>query len=84
MGLWTDWADRIAKGELPPVPPRPQGIERNLVLTLWDFADRAAFPHDLISTDKRTPTLNPNGHLYIVDWGKGSSASSIPRRTPPR
>jgi len=71
MGLWTDWADRIAKGELPPTPPRPQGIERNLVLTLWDFADRAAFPHDLISTDKRKPTLNPNGHLYIVDWGEG-------------
>ncbi len=71
MALWTDWIERIKDGEVPPAPPRPQGIERNLVLTLWDFADRTAFPHDLISTDKRKPTLNANGHLYIVDWGEG-------------
>ena len=71
MALWTDWVDRIKNGEVPPTPPRPQGIERNLVLTFWDFADRTAFPHDLISTDKRKPTLNANGHLYIVDWGEG-------------
>jgi hypothetical protein len=71
MALWSDWADRIVKGEVPPTPPRPQGIERNLVLTSWDFADRTAFPHDLIATDKRKPTANPNGHLYIVDWGEG-------------
>ena len=71
MALWTDWVDRIKNGEVPPTPPRPQGIERNVVLTFWDFADRTAFPHDLISTDKRKPTLNANGHLYIVDWGEG-------------
>ena len=72
MGLWTDWADRIAKGELPPVPPRPQGIERNLVLTLWDFADRAAFPHDLISTDKRKPTLNRQRASLHRRLGRGA------------
>ena len=84
MALWTDWIDRIKNGEVPPTPPRPQGIERNLVLTFWDFADRTAFPHDLISTDKRKPTLNANGHLYIVDWGEGRSASWTPRRIPRR
>ena len=27
-----DWTDRVAKGELPKAkPPRPQGVERNLV-----------------------------------------------------
>ena len=35
--LFCDWTDRIAGGELPfAQPPRPQGIERNVVLTLWD------------------------------------------------
>src|SRR6266446_2665681 len=34
--LFGDWTDRIAKGELPfAQPPRPQGAERNVVLTLW-------------------------------------------------
>ncbi|MGD0965484.1 MAG: carboxypeptidase regulatory-like domain-containing protein [Candidatus Acidiferrales bacterium] len=72
MALWTTWMEQIAKGALPPVPPRPQGVERNLVLTMWDFATRTAFPHDLISTDKRKPTVNGNGHLYIVDWAEGA------------
>ncbi len=38
LELWADWTDRIAKGELPfAQPPRPQGVERNVVLTLWDW-----------------------------------------------
>ena len=37
----ADWTDRIAKGELPhSKPPRPQGVERNVVVTTWDWADR--------------------------------------------
>jgi len=72
MGLWADWADRIAKGELPPAPPRPQGIERNLVLTTWDFANRTAFPHDVISTNRWKPMDNAKGRLYIVDWSAGA------------
>src|ERR687889_304648 len=32
-----DWTDRIAKGELPKdKPQRPQGIERNVVVTSWE------------------------------------------------
>jgi hypothetical protein len=32
-----EWTDRIAKGELPrSKPPRPQGIERNIVVTTWE------------------------------------------------
>src|SRR3989442_14934394 len=31
-----DWTDRIAKGELPHSKPmRPQGVERNIVVTTW-------------------------------------------------
>jgi hypothetical protein len=60
-----DWTDRIAKGELPfAQPPRPQGIERNIVLTLWDWSRETAYQHDLIGTDRRNPTVNANGRLY--------------------
>jgi len=60
-----DWTDRIAKGELPfAKPARPAGIERNLVLTVWDWSQPTAYMHDLTSTDKRNPTLNVNGIIY--------------------
>ena len=60
-----DWTDRIAKGELPfAKPPRPQGIERNIVLTLWDWSRPTAYLHDLTPTDRRNPTVNANGKLY--------------------
>ena len=53
------------KGELPAeAPPRPQGIERNVVITQWDWADPKAYLHDEISTDKRNPTVNANGLIY--------------------
>ena len=60
-----DWTTRIAKGELPAsAPPRPQGVERNVVITQWDWADPKAYLHDEISTDKRNPTVNANGLIY--------------------
>ena len=62
---WADWTDRIAKGELPfAQPSRPQGVERNIVLTLWEWSTPTGYMHDLISTDKRRPTVNANGKLY--------------------
>src|SRR2546421_1602962 len=64
LPMFADWTDRLAAGELPPVPPRPQGVERNVVITEWDWADPKADLHDEISTDKRNPTLNANGAIY--------------------
>ena len=65
LNLFGDWTDRIAKGELPfDKPARPQGIERNLVLTTWDWSTPTGYMHDLISTDRRKPTINANGKLY--------------------
>ena len=58
------WTDRIQKGEVPEAPPRPRGIERNVVITQWDWADPKAYLHDVVSTDRRNPRLNPNGKLY--------------------
>jgi len=66
MQALADWTDRIAAGALPAeVPPRPSGVERNLVVTLWDWAD-GAFIHDEIATDKRSPTVNAGGRVYGV------------------
>ena len=62
--LFADWTDRINRGEVPPAPPRPQGVERNVVITMWDWADPKAYLHDVVSTDRRNPTLNANGLLY--------------------
>ena len=66
LEMFADWTDRIAAGELPPVPPRPAGLERNLVITNWDFAEPHVYVHDAISTDKREPTVNANGPVYGV------------------
>jgi hypothetical protein len=62
--LFADWTDRINRGEVPPAPPRPQGVERNVVITMWDWADPKAYLHDVVSTDRRNPTVNANGLLY--------------------
>jgi hypothetical protein len=64
--IFADWTDRIAAGELPPAPPRPQGQERNIVVTLWDWAGPKEYFHDEIATDKRNPTINANGPIYGV------------------
>ena len=60
-----DWTDRIAKGELPHAKPtRPQGVERNIVVTLRDWMDDKHYLHDLITSDKRYPTVNGYGRIY--------------------
>jgi hypothetical protein len=59
-----DWTDRIAAGEVPPAPPRPQGIERNVVVTMWDWADPKVYLHDVATTDRRNPTVNAKGPVY--------------------
>jgi hypothetical protein len=65
LQYFGDWTDRIAKGELPATkPPRPQGVERNVVVTTWDWGTEKQYLHDLISSDKRNPTVNPYGLLY--------------------
>ncbi len=64
LEMFADWTDRIAAGEVPPVPPRPQGEERNVVISQWDWADPKAYLHDEASTDKRDPTVNAYGKIY--------------------
>ena len=78
LAMYADWGDRIAKGEVPPQPPRPLGIERNVVLTEYDWSERASFLHALISTDKRNPTVNANGGVFGAVWGSGKIAEVDP------
>ena len=64
LEMFANWTDRILEGEVPEAPPRPQGVERNVVISQWDWADPKAYLHDEISTDKRHPTVNANGPIY--------------------
>ena len=45
-------------------PPRPQGVERNIVVTTWDWLDDKHYLHDLIASDRRYPTVNAYGPVY--------------------
>jgi hypothetical protein len=74
LAMFADWGDRIAKGELPPVPPRPEGAERCVVVTVWDWSVRASFLHALTSTDQRNPSVNADGPIYGADWSAGALA----------
>ena len=42
LKMFADWTDRIRAGEVPPAPARPQGLERDVVMTQWDWADPKA------------------------------------------
>jgi hypothetical protein len=62
---YADWTDRIVKGDLPfAKPPRPQGVERNVVITSWEWHTDKQYLHDLIASDRREPTVNAYGPLY--------------------
>lgn len=73
LKMFSDWTDRIAKGETPKVkPPRPQGIERNVVVTQWDWGTDHSFMHDQVTTSKQNPTINGGGRVWAVSAGHGT------------
>ena len=79
-----DWTDRVAKGELPfAKPSRPAGIDRNFVVTLWDWNTPQGYLHDEISTDRRNPTAQfERPDLRIAPKrARTSSRGSIPSTT---
>ena len=79
LKMLSDWTDKISAGAVPPTPPRPQGIERNLVLTLWDWGTDHSFMHDEAATDKRNPQVNANGPIYGVSAGHGTLVALDPK-----
>ena len=74
LDMLSDWSDRIAKGEVPQQPQRPLGVERNVVLTVWDFSVPTGFPHDTTTTIRDNPTANAYGPIYSPDWAAGALA----------
>jgi hypothetical protein len=74
LQLFANWTDRIAAGELPFArPDRPKGIERNVVVSVWDWSSPTHYLHDAISTDKRHPTVNASGLI----WGSPEESTDL-------
>jgi hypothetical protein len=67
LQMFANWSDRIASGAVPPAPPRPQGVERNVVISMWEWGTEKDYVHDEIATDKRNPRVNANGPIYGVN-----------------
>ncbi len=63
LKVYADWTDKIANGAVPSAPPRPSGIERNVVVTVRDYA-QGRFTHDMVASDRRDPKVNANGPFY--------------------
>src|SRR3954468_6704184 len=79
---FADWTDRIAKGELPfDKPERPQGLERNLVISMWDYSKPQFYMHDLVATDRRNPRVNPNGAVYASPEDSTDEVGVVDPRT---
>jgi hypothetical protein len=78
LKMFADWSVAIRDGAVPPSPPRPAGLERNVVLTMWDWAAQHAI-HDEATTDQRHPNVNANGPIYgaIGLYGGGSEGAAL-------
>jgi hypothetical protein len=64
LKMYADWTDRIAAGATPTVTPkRPEGVERNIVVTVQDWG-AGHYVHDQISSDHRDPGVNAGGPIY--------------------
>jgi hypothetical protein len=60
-----EWTERVAKGELPfAKPQRPQGVERNVVVTSWEWSTEKHYLHDLIAPTGAIRRSMPTGRLY--------------------
>ena len=92
--MFADWTDRIAAGEFPTEPPpRPAGRERNIVITMWDWAGPASHVHDEAAADKRNPSGAPDRPIYgavqsddLLVWidpvTHADGATPVPTRDP--
>lgn len=70
LDVLEDWGAQLMAGNTPDVtPPRPEGVERNFVITQWQYGGQYTYAHDVISTDKRNPTLYPEAKIYGLDIG---------------
>jgi hypothetical protein len=91
---FADWTDAVAKGEVPTkVPPRPTGVQRNVVISMWDWGTPIDGRADDAAADLRNPRLTANGKIYGVsqmndalmelDPGEGSAKIIKPPTSAP-
>ena len=72
LKMYADWTDKIAAGVLPPAPERPTGVERNAVISMWDWGTQTSYMHDEITTSKQNPRVNAHGPVWAVDAAHGT------------
>jgi hypothetical protein len=78
--VFADWTDKVASGAYPQqAPRRPTGVERNLVITLWDWATPTSGRSDALATSEHDPTMNANGLVYGVIQSADILATLDPR-----
>jgi hypothetical protein len=72
--MLAEWTQRIAAGELPnEMPARPQGVERTVVITMWDWGEATTVVSGEAAGDPRNDRLNANGRV----WGTGTSQDTL-------
>jgi len=65
LRMLGDWTDQVANGAIPShKPTRPQGVERNAVITVVDWSSPKSYLHDATVSDKRNPKVNANGLIF--------------------
>jgi hypothetical protein len=63
--MFSEWTGRIAERAYPlSEPPRPRGVERNLVVTLWDWGGANAVTAGAAASYVHNPRINANGPVY--------------------
>src|ERR1700738_633029 len=61
------WTEAIAQGDAPKnAPPRPTGVQRNLVISLWDWGSPIDGRADNAAADLRNPQITATGKVYDV------------------
>src|SRR5262245_8035370 len=64
---FADWTEAIEKGGAPmKAPARPTGVERNLVISMWDWGTPIEGRADNAAADLRNPRITANGKVYGV------------------
>jgi hypothetical protein len=64
-------ATGLPQGEVPPAPPRPQGVERNVVVTLWEVDTDKSFIHDVDQHQRLESPANAYGPVYAPTFAVG-------------
>jgi hypothetical protein len=63
--MLSEWTERIASGIYPlEGPPRPRGIERNIVITQWNWGDDTTVADGEAASEPSDVRVNPNGRVY--------------------